>query len=104
MGVRDGLEMATIGGARVLGRDGETGSVEPGKLADLALWRVDALGHAGIGDPVAALVLGAPPPLELLLDGGRPVVEQDRLLTVDEDVLARDAETAARTLLARAAS
>ena len=102
--VRDGLEMATIGGARVLGRDGETGSVEPGKLADLALWRVDALPHAGIGDPVAALVLGAPPPLELLLVGGRAVVEQDRLLTVDEDLLARDAETAARTLLARAAS
>jgi len=104
MGVRDALELATIGGARVLGRDGETGSVEPGKLADLALWRVDALAHAGIGDPVAALVLGAPPPLELLLVGGRAVVELDRLLTVDEDVLARDAETAARTLLARAAS
>ncbi|MGH8893808.1 MAG: 8-oxoguanine deaminase [Actinomycetes bacterium] len=102
--VRDGLAMATIGGARVLGRDDEIGSIEPGKLADLALWRVDALQHAGIADPVAALVLGAPPPLELLLVGGRAVVEQDRLLTVDEDELARDAETAARTLLARAAS
>jgi cytosine/adenosine deaminase-related metal-dependent hydrolase len=102
--VRDGLEMATLGGARVLGRQDEIGSVEPGKLADLALWRVDSLPHAGVDDPVAALVLGAPPPLELLLVGGRVVVEADRLQTVDEDELARDAETAARALLARAAS
>jgi len=102
--VRDALEMATLGGARVLGRDDEIGSVEPGKLADLALWRLDTLAHAGIEDPVAALLLGSAPPLELLLVGGRPVVERDRLVTVDEDTLARDAETAARTLLARAAA
>lgn len=100
--VRDGLEMATMGGATVLGRDHEIGSVEQGKLADLALWRLDSLPHAGIDDPVAALVLGAPPPLELLLVGGRGVVEADRLLTVDEDVLARDATAAAHLLLARA--
>jgi cytosine/adenosine deaminase-related metal-dependent hydrolase len=104
MTVRDALEMATLGGARVLGRDDEIGSVEPGKLADLALWRLDTLAHADIDDPVAALVLGSPPPLELLLVGGRTVVEEDRLVTVDEDTLARDAETAARTLLARAAA
>jgi len=42
------------------------GSLEPGKLADLALWRVDGLGHTGITDPFAALVFGAAPPLELL--------------------------------------
>ncbi|HEX7189194.1 MAG TPA: 8-oxoguanine deaminase [Actinomycetes bacterium] len=102
--VRDGLEMATLGGAAVLGRSDEIGSIEPGKLADLALWRVDTLAHAGIDDPVVALVLGPPPPLELLLVGGRAVVEDDRLVTADEDALARDAETAARTLLARAAS
>lgn len=102
--VRDALEMATLGGARVLGRHDEIGTVEPGKLADLALWRLDGLGHAGIDDPVAALVLGSAPPLELLLVGGRTVVEQDRLVTVDEETLARDAETAARTLLARAAA
>jgi len=51
---------------------------------------------------VAALVLGSPPPLELLLVGGRPVVEEDRLVTVSEDTLARDAAKAARTLLERA--
>jgi cytosine/adenosine deaminase-related metal-dependent hydrolase len=102
--VRDALEMATVGGAQVLGREDEIGSLEPGRLADLALWRVDTLAHAGVDDPVVALVLGSPPPLELLLVGGRVVVEADRLVTVDEDAAARDAETAGRTLRARAAS
>jgi cytosine/adenosine deaminase-related metal-dependent hydrolase len=78
--------------------------LEPGKVADLAVWRVDSMAHAGLDDPVAALVLGSPPPLELLLVGGRVVVEDGRLVTVDEDAAARDVETAARALLARAAS
>ena len=74
--VRDALDMATMGGARVLGRADEIGSLEVGKLADIAVWRLDTLAHIDIVDPVAALVLGAPPPLELLLVGGAPVVEQ----------------------------
>ena len=52
------------------GRD-EIGSLEVGKLADIAVWRLDTLAHIDIVDPIAALVLGAPPPLELLLVGGR---------------------------------
>ena len=70
----------------MLGWDDQIGSLEVGKLADLALWRLDTLAHADIVDPVAALVLGAPPPLELLLVGGRPVVERDRLVTADERI------------------
>jgi len=100
--VRDALELATMGGARVLGRAGEIGSIEVGKLADLAVWRLDGLGHADIVDPVAALVLGAPPPLKLLLVDGRPVVEDDRVTTVDEIDLAADVAAASRTLLSRA--
>jgi cytosine/adenosine deaminase-related metal-dependent hydrolase len=104
LSVRDGLEMATMGGARVLGRDDEIGSIEAGKLADLALWRIDTIRHADIEDPVAALVLGAPPPLELLLVGGRPVVERDVLVTVDEESARRGAVSARDTLAARARS
>jgi len=52
--------MATMGGARCLGRDAELGSLEPGKVADLAVWRVDQLPGAGIADPVTTLVFGAP--------------------------------------------
>jgi cytosine/adenosine deaminase-related metal-dependent hydrolase len=99
--VRDALEMATMGGARVLNRQDEIGSLEPGKLADLAVWRLDGLGHVDIVDPVAALVLGAPPPLELLLVNGRTVVEHDRVATVDETDLAADVAAASKTLLTR---
>ncbi len=77
-----------MGGARVLGRADEIGSLEVGKLADLAVWRLDTLAHIDIADPVAALVLGAPPPLELLMVNGRTVVENDRPVTIDEDALA----------------
>jgi cytosine/adenosine deaminase-related metal-dependent hydrolase len=101
LSVREALRLATYGGAQVLGREAEIGSIEVGKLADLALWRLDTLPHAGISDPVAALALASPPPLELLLVDGRPVVEHDRLVTVDEDELARDAAAASRRLLAR---
>ena len=53
-------------------------------------------------DPVAALVLGAAPPLELLLVSGRPVVERDRVVTADEHELTRSAVAAHRSLMARA--
>jgi cytosine/adenosine deaminase-related metal-dependent hydrolase len=102
LSVRDGLELATLGGAAVLGCADELGSIEIGKLADLALWRIDGPAHADVADPVAALVLGAPPPLERLLVDGRTVVERDRVLTVDADALAREAEAVHRDLLEKA--
>ena len=100
--VRDALEMGTMGGARVLGREREIGSLEAGKLADIALWRLDTLAHADIHDPVAALVLGAPPPLEMLLVQGRPVIERGRVVTVDETEVAARAAAANHALLNRA--
>jgi cytosine/adenosine deaminase-related metal-dependent hydrolase len=100
--VRDAVDLATMGGARVLGRQDEIGSLEVGKLADLAVWRLDTLAHIDIADPVAALVLGGQPPLELLLVNGRPVVERDTLTTVDPDSLAREVDRASKTLLSRA--
>jgi len=98
MTVREAVELGTVGGARVLGREADIGSLEPGKLADIALWRLDTLPHAGIADPVAALVLGSPPPLELLLVGGRTVVERDRVVTVDEQQVADAARRAGASL------
>jgi cytosine/adenosine deaminase-related metal-dependent hydrolase len=87
---REALELAAIHGARCLGRDDELGSLEPGKLADVALWRLDGLAHAGVDDPVAALVLGAPQPVDTLLVGGRPVVEDGELRTADEAQIASE--------------
>jgi cytosine/adenosine deaminase-related metal-dependent hydrolase len=71
LGAREALRLGTIGGARCLGRQEELGSLEAGKLADLALWRVDGIAGDGIADPVAALVFGAPA-LERVWVGGRP--------------------------------
>ncbi|MFR9731524.1 8-oxoguanine deaminase [Saccharopolyspora sp. MS10] len=102
LSVREALHAATLGGARCLGRQEEIGSLRPGKLADLAVWRLDGLEHAGIEDPVAALVLGPPPPLRLLLRGGRPLVEDGRLSSVSEVDLARDLRTASTAIRARA--
>jgi cytosine/adenosine deaminase-related metal-dependent hydrolase len=102
LAVTDALEMATMGGANVIGRADEIGSIEVGKQADLALWRLDTMAHHDIDDPVAALVLGSPPPLELLLVQGRPVVERDQLVTVDETEIARSVKVAHDTLLSRA--
>lgn len=102
MSAREALSIATIGGARCLGRHGELGSLEVGKLADLALWGVSGLAGAGIEDPVCTLVFGAPA-LERLWVGGRPIVERGHLLTADEDALARAAARAAAALPAHAA-
>jgi cytosine/adenosine deaminase-related metal-dependent hydrolase len=99
---RQALALGTVGGARCLGRAGELGSLEPGKLADVALWRLDGLGHAGIADPVAALVFGPPAPVELLLVGGRPVVERGELRSGSEAEIAAAAGSAATRLLGHA--
>ena len=102
MSARQVLSMATIGGAAVLGRQHDLGSLEVGKLADVALWRVDTIAGADIADPVATLVFGTRSPLELLLVGGRPVVESGLLVNADADHLARASSAAARTLARRA--
>ena len=75
---RQALRMATFGGAQVLGRAADLGSLEVGKLADIAVWRVDDLGSVDIADPVCALVFGSRQPLRLLLVNGVPVVERER--------------------------
>jgi cytosine/adenosine deaminase-related metal-dependent hydrolase len=99
---RAALARGTIDGARCLGRDDELGSLEVGKLADLALWRLDGVEGAGIEDPVAALVFGATQTVELLLVGGKPVVEGGELRTVDEAGVAADIARESRRLAAMA--
>lgn len=98
LSARQALRLGTYGGAQVLGRARETGSLEPGKLADLVLWRMDTLAHASIADPVAALVLGAAAPVTASFVGGEQIVENGRLLHVDEDAVARSTRAQARRL------
>lgn len=99
---RQALAIATMGGARCLGRADELGSLEPGKLADIALWRIDDVGHAGIADPLAALVFGATPGVDTLIVHGRPVVEGGELRTASTAEIAAAARTESERLLRRA--
>ena len=93
--------MATMGGAHCLGRAAEIGSLEVGKLADVALWRLDGLGHIGIADPVAALVLGPPAPLARLIVQGHEVVVEAQLRTADLAELGHGLDESCRRLAAR---
>ncbi|MFF1356339.1 8-oxoguanine deaminase [Streptomyces sp. NPDC058297] len=98
LNARQALRLGTAGGARVLGRAAEIGSLEAGKLADLVLWKIDGIGHSSIADPVTAIVFGAAAPVTLSLVNGKPVVEDGRLLHADEDAIARDARQEAQRL------
>jgi 8-oxoguanine deaminase len=80
---RQALELATLGGASVLNRD-DIGSLEAGKCADFIAIRLDRLDYAGaLHDPVAALVFCAPLKVDHNYVGGKAVVSQGRLVTLD---------------------
>jgi len=83
MTAREALELATIGGARVLGRD-DVGSLEPGKCADFFSLDLGAVDYAGaLHDPVAATVFCAPTRARFTVVHGRVVVEDGRVTTLD---------------------
>lgn len=93
---RQALALGTIHGARCLGREGEIGSIEAGKLADVALWDVDGPGHAGIDDPVAALVLGPPRNVRMLMVQGEVIVNDGQTRVPDDEVARRARRASAR--------
>ncbi|WP_068303069.1 8-oxoguanine deaminase [Pararhodobacter sp. CCB-MM2] len=100
MSAREALEVATLGGATVLGRAGELGSIEPGKRADLAIWDLSALQAAGSWDPVAALVLCGPHRVKHLLVEGRTIVRDFQLATLEAGMIAEKARRATKRLMA----
>jgi 8-oxoguanine deaminase len=80
---RQVLDMATRGGARVLGRD-DIGSLAPGKAADLAMFDLNRVAYAGAWhDPLAALVFCAPQPANLVMVDGKVVVSKGNLTTLE---------------------
>jgi 8-oxoguanine deaminase len=81
--------LATQGGADCLGRK-DCGSLEVGKCADIACFRVDDLAHAGIQDPLPGLALAPPSRASVVIVNGQVVVFDGRLLTADEDEIARE--------------
>jgi cytosine/adenosine deaminase-related metal-dependent hydrolase len=97
-GARQALEMATLGGAACLGRQGELGVLRPGAAGDLVCWRLDGPLFAGaLTDPVEALLRCGPARAHHTIVAGQPVVEEGRIVNPDiEDRLARHRAAAAR--------
>jgi 5-methylthioadenosine/S-adenosylhomocysteine deaminase len=98
------LEMATVEGAKALGLETVTGSLEVGKKADLIVVNLDASPFAApVHNPVSALVYGAVGcEVEDVIVDGRVVMERGRILTVDEEDVRQRASKAARELTERA--
>jgi len=86
---RTAWRLATQGGAECLGRD-DCGTLEPGRCADIACFRVDDLAHAGIKDLVAGLALAPPARAQTVVVNGRVAVRDGRLLTADEEEITRE--------------
>lgn len=99
MTARDALRMATRGGAAVLGRS-DIGSLEPGKCADFFAINLNRLEYAGgLHDPVSAAVFCQPVKADYTVIGGKLVVKQGQLVTVDEYKLIEKHTQAAKRLL-----
>ncbi|KPA21374.1 8-oxoguanine deaminase [Shimia sp. SK013] len=81
MSAREALEIATRGGAQVLGRT-DCGQIAVGKRADIAIWDVSGIEAAGSWDP-AALLLAGPTRVKHLFVEGRQVVRDGRVTTID---------------------
>jgi cytosine/adenosine deaminase-related metal-dependent hydrolase len=83
MTAREVLRLATVGGARVLGRD-DIGRLAPGLAADFVAYDLNRIQFAGaLHDPVAAVVMCAPVTVDHSWVGGRRVVENRRLANLD---------------------
>ena len=94
MSAYEALELATRGGADVLGRP-ECGRIMPGKRADLAIWDTHTASGSGSWDPAALVLAGAATVKHLFVEG-RQIVEDGQLTTVDlPDLITRHSARAA---------
>ena len=89
-GAHEALQLATIGGARALGIDSLVGSLETGKDADLAAFRIDIARTIPAGDPYSAAVFALPGrSAELVAVKGRLLVDRGRVLGNDAALASR---------------
>lgn len=87
MTAREALEIATLGGAKVLNRQ-DIGALKPGMAADIAVFDVSDIAYAGaLHDPVAALLFAAPTRAAYTMVNGKLVVRAGQLMTVNERAL-----------------
>ena len=97
MSAREALEIATLGGAQVLGR-GDCGSIEVGKRADIAVWDVSGVEAAGSWDRVALLLAGPMRVRDLIVEG-RQVVRSGQMMTIDLPLVVERQNRLARALM-----
>lgn len=99
----DILKMATLGSARLLGRETELGSLEPGKCADFFLLRSNRLELVGAcRDPRSVLAtVGLKAPVDYTIINGQITVENGHLAGIDEDKLVHEAEREVSRYLSR---
>ncbi len=98
MSAYEALEIATRGGADVLGRP-ECGRLSPGKRADVAIWDVSGVASSGSWDP-AAMLLAGPTQVRDLLVEGRQVVRDGQVVTLDLPRLLEQHHRLAQALVA----
>lgn len=96
---REALEIATLGGARVLGRD-DIGYLAVGMSADFIAFNIDTIAFAGAHhDIVAALVFCTPPNVDYSIINGKIVVSEGHLNTLDVPVLVEHHNRIAKSLV-----
>ena len=102
LSARQSLELATLGGARVLGRD-DIGALAPGMSGDVVAFALDGLALAGaaVHDPVAALLFCSPQNVCHSIINGRPVVSDGELLPIELPLLVEQHNALARKLVNR---
>ena len=99
MTARKALEIATLGGASVLGRH-DLGSLEIGKCADLFAINLNKLEYAGgLHDPVSALIFCAPVRADYTIVAGKMIVKAGNLVNLDLPILVERHNRAARRLV-----
>jgi 8-oxoguanine deaminase len=102
MTAREALEIATLGGAKVLNRD-DIGALAPDMAADFVAFDLNRVSLAGaLHDPVSALVFCAPGEVALSVINGRVVVKDGRIATLDLPVLIERHNRLARELVSGA--
>ncbi len=99
LSAREALEIATRGGAEVLGRD-DIGQLAPGMAADIAGWSIDSLELAGgaVHDPIASLVFCRPQRPDVVIVNGRVKVRDGNLVDFDLRPVINRANEIARSL------
>ena len=96
MSAMDALELATRGGADILGRP-ECGRIQAGARGDLAIWDVSGIDSAGSWDP-AAMLLAGPRKVKHLIVEGRIIVSDGNLVTIDMEEVLKEAKRLVQNL------